>query len=91
MTNEIITINTSEIRVIFPQNFQVNNLAGTEASIPSNDIMRPGDTLDTVADDRMLELAANYFDISSEVMSGMQVSRPQEGRILISAKFSYGI
>lgn len=83
-------INVSQIRIIFPVNFPETRFANREEILTASQILREGDSLEIMADDTMLDRVANHFDFNTDSMRSMQVSRPSEGRILISAKFSYG-
>ncbi len=86
---DLITIPT--LQVVFPSTFPVDHLAGSNSDlIPLNEVLREGDDVVSISDPDLLERAALYFDVSPGDFSRLQVTRPETGNIIISAKFEYG-
>lgn len=90
MTDQVTFVETPQIQVVFPQRFNVERYASTEQLINVVDVLEEGDDLSAVSDGTLKERVAMHFDFPVEEMSNMQVSRPQENMVLISAKFQYG-
>lgn len=89
MTVETLVV-TPEIRIVFPQEFGVERFSGQEEQVSALNVLEPGDRLESIADDVLLARVAMYYDFPVEEMRNMMISRPQEGAILIGAKFTYG-
>ena len=70
-----------EIRVV---------LDGQEHRLSGADILLPGDDLATLGDDTLKERVARWLDRPVSVLSGMVVTRPATGNILISPKAVFG-
>lgn len=83
------TITTSQIRVLFPQDFH-GELAGQDRYIPSHEVLREGDSLSLISDTTLIARVEAYLDLPEGSMRELMVQHPETGFISITAKPSYG-
>lgn len=89
MTDQLTFTTTPQVQIVFPERFPVDRFAGQEVTEPITEYMQVGDSVH-MADDRLLERVAEYYDFTPDNMTNLTVARPADNNIVIMEKPSYG-